>query len=432
MARQIRKYADKVGLKRYIDGIKELVDGKSNINHRHAYINGKTIVISDTVPTVNDENVITLIVDTAHVPDVGGLTVETAGYVTKIFSHQALVDLPEAHYTMQAYLDDEPVEALYQVEMGSNHDVIVPYSSENTFDTFVGTGVQVRVKYGDYEKLFNIAFTDPDAEAKTIRTPNLDFSDDSKTSGFFKLSGEEISGAITYEEASEGMRLVWHWKDGFDGSDFSTMLVERVSNGGLTSNIASMDEALDNLIREARGNAIITSTEAYFDINETFTEDDISNGAVYLMSATADDGTEYYALFGQSIKDLPSTEHFSSYVSRCAFNSSSYINDTTNDNQLTHVSSSYTAAYFRFEIEKEFIYDIEVRLTDNSGVPLQQSTKVPFNTCPEVITVEAGSKTKSQYCGHMLRTAGTYYVLAEIIGVGTDYAQERLIELTVT
>ena len=177
------------------------------------------------------------------------------------------------------------------------------------------------------------------------------------------------------------MRLVWHWKDGFDGSDFSTMLVERVSNGGLTLNIASMDEVLDNLIREARGNAIITSTEAYFDINETFTEDDISNGAVYLMSATATDGTEYYALFGQSIKDLPSTEHFASHVTRCAFNST-YSGKADTDNALTKNTSTYgTNCYFRFETDVEFAYDIEIRLVDNSDTPLASSTKVPFYRC---------------------------------------------------
>lgn len=414
----------------YIEKLADVLDGKSNATHKHARVNGLKVVVTDTAPTVNDESVLTLVVDTEHVPDVGGLTVETVGYVTKIFSYQALADLPEAHFTMQAYLDDEPVEALYQVEIGSK--VAIPYSSENTFDTFFGTGVKVRVKYGDYEKLFNIAFTDPDNDVKGIRTPNLNFSDDSKTSGFFKLSGEEISGAITYEEASEGMRLIWRWKEGYDGSDFSEMLVERVTDVDETvSDPIDMNELLSSYLREPRGKAVITSTEAYFDINETFTEDDIQMGAAYLMSATADDGVEYYAFFGQSIKDLPSTEHFASYVTRCAFNSS-YTNDTTNDNQLTHVSSSYTAAYFCFNLEKEFTYDIEIRLTDNSGVPLQQSTKVPFNTCPEVITVEAGSKTKSPYCGHKIGTAGTYYVIANITGVGTDYEQSRLIELTVT
>ena len=417
----------------YIEKLADVLGGKSNATHKHARVNGLKVVVTDTAPTVNDESVLTLVVDTEHVPDVGGLTVETVGYVTKIFSYQALLDFPEAHYTMQAYLDDEPVEALYQVEMGSKPDVIVPYTSENTFDTFVGSGVKVRVKHDDYEKLFDISFVDPDSGVKSSRTPNLDFSDDTKTSGFFKSSGEYISGAITYEEASEGMRLVWHWKDGFDGSDFSAMLVERVFDmDGSLSNIANVDEMLNHSIKEARGNAILTPTEAYFDINETFTEDDISISAVYLMSATANDGTEYYALLGQSIKDLPSTEHFSSHVTRCAINQT-YGGKEDTDNALTKTTStSGSRCYFRFEVDVEFTYDIEIRLTDNSGTPLKSSTKVPFYSCPEVITLSAGDKLIAQYCSHKLATAGTYYVIANITGVGTDYEQSRVIELTVT
>lgn len=425
------KFADFNALDRWKGHILDAIDGKSNSTHRHALVNGKRIVISDTVPTVNDENVITLIVDTAHVPDVGGLTVETVGYNTKVFILQGFLGLPEAHYTMQAYLDDEPVEALYQVEIGSK--VAIPYSNENTFDTLVGTGVKIRVKYDDYEKLFDIDFTDPDEEVKSIRVPNLDLSDNTKTSGFFKRSGEYISGAITYEEASEGMRLVWHWKDGFNGSDFSEILVERVTGIDRTvSDPIDMNGLLSAYPREARGNAIITSTEAYFDINETFIEDDISIGAVYLMSATANDGTEYYSLLSQSLKDLPSTEHFSSHVTRCAFNQD-WTTNYEADNALTKTSSSNGSfCYFYFETDVEFAYDIEIRLTDNSGTPLASSTKVPFYRCNEVFTLKAGAKSTYKSCYHKLTTAGTYYVIANITGVGTDYEQERLIELTVT
>lgn len=414
----------------YIDKLTDVLSGKSNATHRHARVNGLKVVVTDTAPTVDDESVLTLVVDTDHVPDVGGLTVDTAGYITKIFVYQAFLGKPEAHYTMQAYLDDEPVKALYQVEIGSK--VAIPYSSENTFDTFVGTGVKVRVKYGDYEKLFNIVFTDPDNDVKSIRTPNLNLSDDSKTSDFFKLSGEHISGAITYEEASEGMRLVWHWQDGFDGSDFSDMLVERLTGTVASEEPIDMDGLLAGYTKEPRGNAVITSTEAYFDINETFTEDDISTGAAYLMSATANDGTEYYALFGQSIKDLPSTEHFAGHVTRCAFNPT-YSGKADTDNALTkNTSTSGTNCYFRFETDVEFTYDIEIRLIDSSETPLKSSTKVPFYSCPEVITLKAGNKSTYQSCYHKLATAGTYYVIADITGVGTDYEQNRLIELTVT
>ena len=414
----------------YIEKLADVLDGKSNATHKHARVNGLKVVVTDTAPTVNDESVLTLVVDTEHVPEVSGLTVETVGYITKIFSYQAIANLPEAHYTMQAYLDDEPVEALYQVEIGSK--VAISYSNENTFDTLVGTGVKIRVKYDDYEKLFDIDFTDPDNEVKSIRVPNLDFSDDSKTSGFFKLSGEEISGDITYEEASEGMRLIWRWQEGYDGSDFSSMSVERVTGTNGSTDPIDMNQLLAGYTKEARGNAVITSTEAYFDIDETFTKDDIQYGAVYLMSATANDGTEYYAIFGQSIKDLPSIEHFASHVTRCAFNPT-YSGKADTDNALTKNTSTYGSnCYFRFETDVEFTYDIEIRLIDSSETPLKSSTKVPFYSCPEVITLKAGNKSTYQSCYHKISTAGTYYVIVEITGVDTDYEQLLTIELTVT
>lgn len=47
-------------MQRYIDNIIDLVNIKSDIDHGHTYINGKKIVVSNTIPTVNDENIITL------------------------------------------------------------------------------------------------------------------------------------------------------------------------------------------------------------------------------------------------------------------------------------------------------------------------------------------------------------------------------------
>ena len=62
------KFAYFNALDRWKGHVLDAIDEKANATHRHSLINGKTIVISDTIPTVNDESVITLIVDTAHVP----------------------------------------------------------------------------------------------------------------------------------------------------------------------------------------------------------------------------------------------------------------------------------------------------------------------------------------------------------------------------
>lgn len=421
----------------YIEKLADVLDGKSNATHKHARVNGLKVVVTDTAPTVDDESVLTLVVDTDHVPDVGGLTAEFAGNYSKLFSYNAIVPFFESHFTVQAYLDDEPVEAQYQVEeAGKTVEVLVPYSSNNTFDllTLIGFDARkIRVKYGDYEKVFSIGLVGPEVETRVARIPNINFSDSSKTSGFFKLSGEEISGAITYEEASEGMRLIWRFQDGVNGSDFSTVTVERaVGVIDLDHVPLEMNSFLEAFEKEPRGLATITSSEIYFDTTDVFTEDDIQMGAAYMMTATANDGTEYYSFFVQGLKDLPSTEHFASHVTRCAFNPT-YSGKADTDNALTKNTSTYgTNCYFRFETDVEFAYDIEIRLVDNSDTPLASSTKVPFYRCNEVITLKAGEKSTYKSCYHKLATAGTYYVLADITGVGTDYEQSRLIELTVT
>lgn len=116
----------------------------------------------------------------------------------------------------------------------------------------------------------------------------------------------------------------------------------------------------------------------------------------------------------------------------CAFNQDWTTKDEA-DNAMTKTSSSNGSfCYFYFETDVEFAYDIEIRLTDNSETPLASSTKVPFYRCDEVITLKAGTKSTYKSCYHKLATAGTYYVVANITGVSTDYEQSRVIELTVT
>lgn len=119
-------------------------------------------------------------------------------------------------------------------------------------------------------------------------------------------------------------------------------------------------------------------------------------------------------------------------MTRCAFNPT-YSGKADTDNALTKNTSTYGSnCYFRFETDVEFTYDIEIRLIDSLETPLKSSTKVPFYSCPEVITLKAGNKSTYQSCYHKISTAGTYYVIAEITGVDTDYEQLLTIELTVT
>lgn len=61
-------FADNNALTRYTGKIKDRISTKSDFNHKHNVVNGIKVVISDTVPTNVDDSVITLIVDSAHVP----------------------------------------------------------------------------------------------------------------------------------------------------------------------------------------------------------------------------------------------------------------------------------------------------------------------------------------------------------------------------
>lgn len=425
------KLADDSSILRYLTDLKSKLDLKAPATHRHARVNGLKVVVADTAPTVNDESVITLIVDTEDVPDVGGLTVQFNGYMTKHFLMNALLGLPEYHYTAQAYLDGIAVPALYQLEYASNGNVVIPFSLNNIFDTFVAEGFQLRVRYLDFEETFAISIQDSDIDEKAARIATYDGS------GFFQ-NGAEVTGAMTYEQASEGFRLVYKFNDDFDSSDFSSMKVERVVGSlSLSSSVANTSDLLEGLQLDLQGYATIGSTEAYYDVTETFTEDDIALGAVYLMTATAPDGVAYYLYLSNKIRDLPLNEHFAGHFTRYALNESfgSGVKDT--DNQTEHTSSSMGKyVYFYFELDHDFAYDIEIRLTDTSGTYLKNSTIVPFNpsygTMSDPIVITAGTTAKYVTGYHKLTTAGTYYILAEVSGVGTNYNQQLLIELTVS
>ncbi len=422
------KLADNGSILEYITDLKAQLDLKSPVSHRHARVNGLKVVVSDTPPTDNDESVITLIVNTADVPSVG-MTVQFTGYITKLMAY-SILNIPEYHYTVQAYIDGEPVAAQYQIEYVNSGDVAIPFSFNNTFDTVVGRGLQLRVRYMDYEETFPLAIVDPNQELKLSRIAKRD------TSGVYQ-NGTKVSRTISYAEASEGFRVVYAFKDGYDGSDFSTMSVERVVDDAqsLTS-IVTLDDLIEALETVAVGNATIETTGAFIDIDDEFTEDDIAIGAIYLFRTMASDGVIYYALELESIKDVPSTENFSGHFTRYALNESYRSGIQETDNQTTVSTSSVGEyVYFHFELDREFAYDIEIRLVDTSDTYIRNSTRVPFNssggTLTDPVVIPAGTTTKYVTAYHKISSAGTYYIVAEATGVDTEYEQLLSIELTV-
>ena len=58
------KYTEYESLEQFLEDIKPKLNAKSPLEHSHEEVNGLSIVVSETNPTVNDESVVTLVVST--------------------------------------------------------------------------------------------------------------------------------------------------------------------------------------------------------------------------------------------------------------------------------------------------------------------------------------------------------------------------------
>ncbi len=58
------KYTEYESLEQFLKDIKPKLNAKSPLEHSHNVVNGLSVVVSETNPTVNDESIITLVVST--------------------------------------------------------------------------------------------------------------------------------------------------------------------------------------------------------------------------------------------------------------------------------------------------------------------------------------------------------------------------------
>ena len=58
------KYTEYESLEQFLEDFKPKLNAKSPLEHSHNVVNGLSIVVSETNPTVNDESIITLVVST--------------------------------------------------------------------------------------------------------------------------------------------------------------------------------------------------------------------------------------------------------------------------------------------------------------------------------------------------------------------------------
>lgn len=287
------KLADNGSILEYIADLKTQLDLKSPASHRHARVNGLKVVVSDTAPTDNDESVITLIVDTADVPSVGGLTFSETHAIESYMSYIiGFFYLEQTFYTFHAYLDGVEVPAEFQVENGST--ILRAYSTTKTFRCALAS-FTVRVRYGDFDAVFSVS-QPVDATAAAL-LPQGD--------SYFYHDGTKISSSdgISYEDATDDLQLIYKYDSSVSASDFTSIRIDKVTANDTSGTAVDLDDIIEACTTTPVGTFTLGSTEATFTFSDTFTDDDI--GSIdYLVTATAANGKEYYWLPTLRIIDI--------------------------------------------------------------------------------------------------------------------------------
>lgn len=434
------KFADYNNLDRWKGHILDELSAKSRSGHSLTSVNGKTIVISNTAPSVNNENVITLIVDAAHVPDlsdIGGLSLDVlTHYIVKVLC-VTWMPMYDVHYVFQAYYDDEPVSAMYQLEDNNNNVAVAASNSREIIASPIFSPYNVRVFYEEHEKVFSLSELISSYDESVINYRLPIYTMENGSSGFYR-NGEFFYDKISYLDASDGVSLRWVYPEGFDSSELISITVDRYHGGLNAEGAVTIDDVFSTGTLESKGAAIIGSGFVSYTLSDTFTKNDIDSEAIYIFNGTFSDGMIIRALYSMRIKDVPVSESFVGHIVRYAFNeayTSSPQGPQSNDNTLQRAESSSIfnrRIYFYFETDVEFTYDIEIRVKDSSDVALSSSSKFLVSSFPDVITMSAENNFRSVSGYLRVSTAGTYYLVADVVGVGTNYEQSLVIEVDVT
>lgn len=130
------KLADNNAIRRYLVDLKSKLEPKAPAVHDCEEVNGLKVVITCKAPTVNDESVITLVVDTQYVPDIGDLRV--ISFTSSEGDH--LASASQTSLTAIARGGTKPYEYKFIV-YNSNSNAwykIQDFSSENICDWYTG------------------------------------------------------------------------------------------------------------------------------------------------------------------------------------------------------------------------------------------------------------------------------------------------------
>ena len=350
------KLTDKNGLQHYLEDIAEKLSGKSRLNHKHSAINGLSVVVSDTAPTVDDESVITLVVDSEYVPEITSFDIEVDYDI-----HRALfvsfLGIRDQTYHVQAVENGAPVQALYQFEQNDG-TVLRQYSNSGTFrptgstlGVALGVTVNVRVNVDGEERLFKLN------GGNLAEAPNL------LTSGV-NYGGSRVS-SLYYEDASDGYSVEFGYASGVDATSYSSIEVRRLTADPVFSTSEELLDAFEEVSYESYPVVYETGKAVAYINDRHYTAENIGDEEIYIVKAVTSGGTVIYFMADFKIKDVPATDSIRNHLTRLGVKPS-YSAPASDDN-IIGLGSSYASAYPCIEVDTELAYDVTVTIEHDVG-----------------------------------------------------------------
>lgn len=448
------KFADYNALDRWKGHILDAIDGKSNSTHRHALVNGKRIVISDTVPTANDENVITLIVDTAHVPVANMELQEAFSIVDK--TQQVLTAPANRQFTawyecvFQTLIDDELVPAEYQFERAgySSRTVMREYSSDNVFSIMAVAGSEfyVKVKADGVEREFTVTTPvfDQSSLAPQVSTTGIYVDNQPIVVGdSFTIEYDQLLNAYFRHYVGTGVSLESVLSSELFVEEYDYLAGYKDENGNYEhipdweperalSAISKPALKVCDLHKSDEGFLYGSLSSAYDMLSEN-TYAFLTNKLITYSGETVYSSIYYYIGYNLVY------DHFANHWEEQLYGY--LVTSKPENNGKLHVAKTYnsgTSYYYddfsiKFTFDAAFGYDITISLVDTSDTPLNQSTRFPLKpSSSSEFTLGSGSKSVTKYLYHRVTTTGTYYIVANISGGGFEQSVSLKVEVVDT
>jgi len=285
-----QKLADINSLREFLANVEDRLDLKAATGHQHTAFNGVTVLLSDTAPTDNDPDVITLLVDTSALPTITEVTTEV---VEKWFSMNFLYveSIPQLRLTAHVLVNGtEVTDAQFWFGYGRTNyqnvyseEVRRDWSSENTFTTLTTVNL-IKVRVAGVQKSFS--FT----SAATTGQQYEPVGD----------SGSTVNGTwqIPISHDTTGLSVRYYFGSGVTAASFKSIEFFEIGEYPSTAR-TTVEDLLNNCTLTETSFGVVTTGSEFFEapVTKTFTQDDAGTTWTYIVKAIDINDMEHY-LFG--------------------------------------------------------------------------------------------------------------------------------------